>query len=155
MLPQCMVCLSDFESGDRVRTLPCGHYFHLSCADAWLFGPSNQNTDPRQHLRIRCPICNTDVTGRRSSNWGVESSDRSPLQGNLGAFATDDTCSSAERGEGNRVTVEDLDDLDARSGEGADEAKAPERDEGGLSGGDGPTRDVAETRTARNAVLPV
>ncbi|CAK0833230.1 unnamed protein product, partial [Prorocentrum cordatum] len=33
---QCMVCLSDFEAGDQVRRLPCGHVFHAPCIDEWL-----------------------------------------------------------------------------------------------------------------------
>lgn len=33
---QCMVCLSDFEQGEEVRKLPCGHVFHVGCIDEWL-----------------------------------------------------------------------------------------------------------------------
>jgi len=46
---QCMICLSDFESGDEVRELPCGHIFHASCVDEWL----RRCTD--------CPICKANV----------------------------------------------------------------------------------------------
>lgn len=46
---QCMVCLSDFEHGEEVRKLPCGHVFHSSCIDEWL----RRCTD--------CPICKANV----------------------------------------------------------------------------------------------
>lgn len=33
---ECAICLSQFEVGDRVRVLPCGHIFHLQEVDEWL-----------------------------------------------------------------------------------------------------------------------
>lgn len=48
-LTQCPICLCDYESGDDVRTLPCFHYFHVSCIDSWL----NQHSV--------CPLCKNDV----------------------------------------------------------------------------------------------
>jgi len=41
----CSVCISDLESGEIIRKLPCGHRFHRGCIDTWL----EQN--------ITCPIC--------------------------------------------------------------------------------------------------
>jgi len=32
----CTICIEDFQEGERVRRLPCGHAFHTSCVDAWL-----------------------------------------------------------------------------------------------------------------------
>lgn len=32
----CSICLQDFEKGDRVRTLPCTHFFHVKCIGQWL-----------------------------------------------------------------------------------------------------------------------
>ncbi|KAH7445071.1 hypothetical protein KP509_02G105300 [Ceratopteris richardii] len=35
--PECPICLSSFETGDRIRILPpCGHLFHVICIDRWL-----------------------------------------------------------------------------------------------------------------------
>ena len=32
----CRVCLTDFNDGDRLRTLPCCHIYHIDCIDQWL-----------------------------------------------------------------------------------------------------------------------
>lgn len=41
----CAVCLSEYECGDCLRRLPCGHYFHRQCADKWL------------RRSKKCPLC--------------------------------------------------------------------------------------------------
>lgn len=33
---ECAICLSDFEKGDVLRILPCGHIFHKDEVDGWL-----------------------------------------------------------------------------------------------------------------------
>ena len=32
----CQICQCDFEAGDHVKVLPCGHDFHCGCIDHWL-----------------------------------------------------------------------------------------------------------------------
>ncbi|KAL6079111.1 RING-H2 finger protein ATL2L [Balamuthia mandrillaris] len=32
----CAICLSDYETGENVRFLPCRHHFHAACVDRWL-----------------------------------------------------------------------------------------------------------------------
>lgn len=32
----CLVCLSEFSEGERLRTLPCCHIYHVDCIDEWL-----------------------------------------------------------------------------------------------------------------------
>jgi hypothetical protein len=32
----CPICLSDYESGEEVISLPCGHAFHKACGTQWL-----------------------------------------------------------------------------------------------------------------------
>ncbi|GMJ03974.1 Arabidopsis Toxicos en Levadura 78 [Hibiscus trionum] len=39
---ECVICLSDFATGDRVRLLPkCNHGFHVRCIDKWLSSHSS------------------------------------------------------------------------------------------------------------------
>jgi hypothetical protein len=46
---QCMVCLCDFEVGEELNSLPCGHLFHPGCIQEWL----SRCTE--------CPLCKADV----------------------------------------------------------------------------------------------
>jgi len=50
----CGVCLIDFEEGDELRVLPCGHRFHRDCIDLWLLEQSTccpmDKLDLRQYL---------------------------------------------------------------------------------------------------------
>lgn len=48
---ECSICLSDFEKGDRVMELPCGHLFHENEIMDWLLGSSRL-----------CPICRASLT---------------------------------------------------------------------------------------------
>jgi hypothetical protein len=48
--PICAICLGEFEEGDQLRRLPCGHQqFHSCCVDHWLSKAG------------RCPLCVADV----------------------------------------------------------------------------------------------
>lgn len=47
----CAICLSEFEEGEEIRTLPeCLHSYHVPCIDMWLYSHSS------------CPMCRTDAT---------------------------------------------------------------------------------------------
>ena len=46
---QCQICLQDFVDGDSLRTLPCNHFFHTDCVDAWLKQKSSS-----------CPTCRAE-----------------------------------------------------------------------------------------------
>jgi hypothetical protein len=48
---QCSICIENFRTGDKVRTLPCLHQFHEICVDHWL---RSKNT---------CPICKHTING--------------------------------------------------------------------------------------------
>ena len=41
----CAVCLESYEAGCVLKTLPCGHEFHVACIDAWL------------ETSAICPVC--------------------------------------------------------------------------------------------------
>lgn len=46
----CSICLTEYEVGDQVRTLPCFHQYHASCIDPWLL-----------QVTSLCPICKRDL----------------------------------------------------------------------------------------------
>jgi len=46
---ECSVCLDEFQTGDRLTALPCGHHFHPHCIRRALRGSS------------RCPYCRFQV----------------------------------------------------------------------------------------------
>ena len=45
----CIICLSDFINGDKIRYLKCSHFFHKDCIDNWL------------KLQKKCPTCNQEI----------------------------------------------------------------------------------------------
>lgn len=47
--PHCSICLGEYEEGEELCTLPCGHVYHSDCIGSWC---SNHT---------RCPLCNTDL----------------------------------------------------------------------------------------------
>ncbi|KAF2549230.1 hypothetical protein F2Q70_00019808 [Brassica cretica] len=45
----CCICLCAYEDGGELRELPCGHHFHCSCVDKWLY------------INATCPLCKYDI----------------------------------------------------------------------------------------------
>ena len=45
---QCLICLTEFESGEQLRFLECCHRFHKKCIDHWM------------KEKTTCPICKKD-----------------------------------------------------------------------------------------------
>jgi len=52
---KCNICLSSFEEGEVLRTLPCEHAFHSSCIDQWLLESKNST----------CPCCRFNVSAKK------------------------------------------------------------------------------------------
>lgn len=51
----CSICLEEYKEDERVRHLPCHHFYHVACIDTWL---GTRNT---------CPICRQEPVHRESS----------------------------------------------------------------------------------------
>jgi hypothetical protein len=52
---ECYICLSHFAEDEQVRTLPCGHEFHVPCVDRWLLD-----------VHRTCPCCRLDICASAS-----------------------------------------------------------------------------------------
>lgn len=162
----CAVCIEDYESGDELRALDCGHAFHKDCIDPWLITK-----------RACCPVCKhviapppppenvPDSRRRRRSRWsvlsnasvatvgGAESADESDLEAPL--LPASSPARSLRRGVMRWLTRRtaaghpdaspavspdsDADDSDPDPGgvdDGGDESTRPGGGEEGVAGGD-------------------
>lgn len=54
---KCVICLTNFQDGDKLRVLPCGHLFHVGCIDHWLLGTYSDD----QCITTGCPTCKKTV----------------------------------------------------------------------------------------------
>ncbi|CAH8357609.1 unnamed protein product [Eruca vesicaria subsp. sativa] len=52
---ECCICLSAYENETELRELPCGHHFHCSCVDKWLY------------INATCPLCKYNIL--KDSNY--------------------------------------------------------------------------------------
>ena len=54
----CVICLENFQDGDTLRVLPCGHLFHVGCIDHWLLGTYSDD----ECVTSGCPTCKKEVS---------------------------------------------------------------------------------------------
>jgi len=45
----CCICLSEYEPGDNLYVVPCGHVYHVDCLNSWCTS------------HVKCPLCNLDL----------------------------------------------------------------------------------------------
>lgn len=53
--PHCSICLGEYEDGEKLVRLPCGHIYHDDCVSSWTTN------------HTRCPLCNCDLESVTSS----------------------------------------------------------------------------------------
>ncbi|KAG6580862.1 E3 ubiquitin protein ligase RIE1 [Cucurbita argyrosperma subsp. argyrosperma] len=46
---ECCICLSQYEDGTELYTLPCNHHFHCGCIGKWL------------RINATCPLCKSSI----------------------------------------------------------------------------------------------
>lgn len=56
---ECCICLCAYDDGVELRELHCGHHFHLSCVDKWLY------------INSTCPLCKFDISKHDSRDVEV------------------------------------------------------------------------------------
>lgn len=52
----CAICLDEYEVGDKLRELPCKHFFHSQCIDPWF-----------KDVHSICPVCKRDYSEGENS----------------------------------------------------------------------------------------
>ena len=62
--PSCVICLENFCDGDTLRSLPCGHLFHVGCIDHWLLGTYSED----ECFTTGCPTCKKRPTAYTTTN---------------------------------------------------------------------------------------
>lgn len=53
---ECVICIDEMETGERIIVLPCQHQFHEACGVRWLAD------------RYTCPVCRKPITEGSESN---------------------------------------------------------------------------------------
>ncbi|CAH1267140.1 RLIM [Branchiostoma lanceolatum] len=66
----CSICIVNYRTGNRVKTLPCSHEFHEACIKRWL----------REHEN--CPTCRQPVREADSAEAGAAAADAGAPPGN-------------------------------------------------------------------------
>ncbi|OWM76388.1 hypothetical protein CDL15_Pgr028258 [Punica granatum] len=78
---ECVICLSEFVPGERVRLLPkCHHGFHVRCIDKWLSAHSSCPTCRHCLIETCQKIVGCSGTGQASSSSELTTQLAQPIQ---------------------------------------------------------------------------
>lgn len=47
---ECLICLDEFNQGQQIITIKCGHIYHKTCIDKWFL------------KKKTCPLCDEQLT---------------------------------------------------------------------------------------------
>ncbi|RWS04200.1 E3 ubiquitin-protein ligase RNF13-like isoform X3, partial [Dinothrombium tinctorium] len=75
----CVICLEEYNEGDKLRALPCHHVFHVKCIDPWLIKRKKVCPVCKARLRI-AGVKNHDTSESESEQTTVN--ERTPLLSN-------------------------------------------------------------------------
>jgi len=64
---ECSICMDNVTVGEEVVVLPCSHWFHFVCAEAWL----------KEH--DTCPVCRAGITPKEGSRDTARAPTEEPL----------------------------------------------------------------------------
>ena len=97
-MESCVICLDDFEKGDKLVVLPCGHEFHKDCIGPWLLKKSNL-----------CPVCKQSFRPEKKSASTSDSleTDANPLLTPLNSANVD-----GDENDSDEIEAEDQELLD-------------------------------------------
>jgi len=85
-LDECVICLDDYEIGDALRCLPCGHAFHSNCIAKWLIERS-----------ATCPLCKEDLYEEEVEDEEDETQEQQPTQADLLTETVENTTTTTDR----------------------------------------------------------
>uniref|UniRef100_A0A7N0UZ48 RING-type E3 ubiquitin transferase n=1 Tax=Kalanchoe fedtschenkoi TaxID=63787 RepID=A0A7N0UZ48_KALFE len=72
---ECVICLSEFAEGERVRVLPkCNHGFHVRCIDKWL---NSHSSCPTCRYSVM-ETCQKKISCSQSSSPGIVQPSQTP-----------------------------------------------------------------------------
>uniref|UniRef100_A0A7S1B8S2 RING-type domain-containing protein n=1 Tax=Corethron hystrix TaxID=216773 RepID=A0A7S1B8S2_9STRA len=72
----CPICLVEYEEGDEMRSLPCGHEFHPACVDSWL------------ESHTSCPQCRRSVLAPSDADAAEQTADGSAAGSGPGTYGS-------------------------------------------------------------------
>uniref|UniRef100_A0A7N0TQZ4 RING-type domain-containing protein n=1 Tax=Kalanchoe fedtschenkoi TaxID=63787 RepID=A0A7N0TQZ4_KALFE len=92
---QCTVCLADYHEEDTLRILPfCGHSFHVTCIDIWLY----------QHST--CPICRVSMRENADKKRLMQPMFSSAIRSHYGTEMMDSHSYHCFRGHGYSTSMQ-------------------------------------------------